>query len=99
MHIYASSWTEGPQLTKKTVRGPTAADCGGFQWVVQWVLARATTLAIFPGTMHTSDTAWSPCGDQQVGSGQAGMGVLALARAARTSGAGERLPPARQESR
>ncbi len=33
-----------PKLTKKTVRGPTAADCGGFQWVVQWQLDRATTL-------------------------------------------------------
>jgi hypothetical protein len=32
-----------PKLSKKTVSGPTAGDCGGFNWVVQWELDKKTT--------------------------------------------------------
>ncbi len=35
--------TASPKLTKKTVSGPTAGDCGGFKWVCQWELDRNTT--------------------------------------------------------
>jgi hypothetical protein len=27
-----------PKLSKKTVKGPNPVDCGGFEWVIQWVL-------------------------------------------------------------
>jgi hypothetical protein len=33
----------GPKLKKKNVRGPKAIDSGGFEWVVQWELDKATT--------------------------------------------------------
>lgn len=32
-----------PKLSKKTVAGPTARECGGFKWVVQWELDKKTT--------------------------------------------------------
>lgn len=32
-----------PKLTKKTVSAPTASDCGGFKWVIQWELDKKTT--------------------------------------------------------
>jgi hypothetical protein len=32
-----------PKLSKKTVSGPTASDCGGFKWVAQWELDKKTT--------------------------------------------------------
>lgn len=32
-----------PKISKKTVSSPTARDCGGFKWVVQWELDKKTT--------------------------------------------------------
>jgi hypothetical protein len=32
-----------PMLTKSTVKGPTAGDCGMFGWTVQWKLTQKTT--------------------------------------------------------
>jgi hypothetical protein len=32
-----------PKLTKKTVKGPSSRDCGGFSWVVQWELDKVTS--------------------------------------------------------
>lgn len=40
----AAAKVTAPKLSRSTVSGPTANDCGGLKWVVQWKLDKKTTV-------------------------------------------------------